>query len=235
MRILLVIIGLALPVGVFAAGLGGLPHSPALVGSLVKSKEWRIIRKPERIEEFIGDVRYWTSERVIQVDWARFRHKTRTWEFRGNLEIEHTVQGGGGVMKARGHEGFYDQAREKGSVKPEPGELIEFILTRKDGEHQGEARLFKWKTGKFATLLGDVHVSGPIIDSWSDQADFDWENDVLHLTGGRPVFRYASPTWIGAFQAERIKASRVPALGPQGHILEADEKVKGWIRFKAKP
>ncbi len=224
----------AAPSGLWAAEKLPGARAPSLAGSFVRSKEWVIRRKPEKIEEFIGDVRYWTTGRMARADWARFRHADRTWQLRGNILLQYSLPGEDGVIQAEGHHGRYDQNKELGSLRGKDGGKIEFKRTSKeDGDHFGTAGLFEWKMGKSASLSGGVHVWGPVFESWSDRMEFDWEDDVILLNGGRPVLRYSAPAWTGAFQGESIAAEQGREGGAD--ILSAEKRVRGWIRFKVKP
>ena len=80
-----------------------------------------------------------------------------------------------------------------------------------------------------ARLSGDVHVWGPRLELWGDQADYDAADGKLTVTGGRPVVQVLQGDWTGAVQGDTVTALQKPDR------MLADGNTKGWIRFKDKP
>ena len=197
-----------------------------VMGGVVRSKEWRIRRAPEKEEEFIGAVSYRAADTAIKADWALYRHAARTWKARGNVDAERRLSSGD-VVEARGEEAFYDQGAEIGVLSAK--DRVTFERRPAAGEpDRGSAGKLRWEARAKAFFSGGVRVWGPRMESWSDEAAYDRALGELTLTGGRPVLRKLEGDWTGVVKADVITAWESPRR------VEADGKTRGWIEFPAK-
>ena len=125
-----------------------------VAGAVVRSKEWKIRRAPQREEEFIGDVSYRRGPSVLDSDWALLRHETLTWEARVRVRLAHGLRSGDRI-EVSGARAFYDQKTQKGRLLPAPGAAIEFRRTPVDGEpDQGVAAQLDWVGQDLVRLSG---------------------------------------------------------------------------------
>ncbi len=209
-----------------------------LVPSLVKSKEWRMRREPQKEEEFIGDVRYWTYSHRVRADWALFRHADQVWEATGAIKAEYHLPRGQGLLEAWGERTRFNQLSRTGTLQgaelKEGGrEPVRLALTSDAaGREDGRAGLLSWEVDRWARLEGDVEVRGPRLDLWTDRADYDWKSPGIRLTGGRPVLVKKFGEWSGALRGDSIVARDSPRAGsPAARQVWAEGSVKGWILF----
>jgi lipopolysaccharide export system protein LptA len=102
-----------------AAADDGASHAgKAVVGGVVRSKEWVVRRAPHREEEFIGEVSYSKGSSLLNADWALYKQEPQIWQARGHVRLQRTLPSGGrddasgdagqfneksGLMDARGH------------------------------------------------------------------------------------------------------------------------------------
>ena len=224
MRILAVLLLLA-----GAGPLSALDKTP-LAGGVVRSKEWKVRRGADKEEEFSGDVSYRGEGAAVRADWALYRHASETWRARGGVRVERTLASGE-TVEAAGDEALYDQKSQKGSLWA--ARRVTFRRAPAEGPpDEGEAGRVEW-TGRDRVLLkGGVHVWGPRLEAWADEAEYERGAAArLALSGGRPVLRKlggwgpAADDWTGAVKADAITARE----SPRG--ISADGKAAGWIVF----
>ena len=201
----------------------------SVAGAVVRSREWIIRRGPQREEEFVGDVSYRKGPSLLTSDWALFKHESQTWQARGHVRLKLTLKSGDRV-DVSGETAAYDQTTARGHLLGPKGARISFERFPSEGPpDSGTARRLDWEGQQNARLTGQVHVWGPRLELWGDQADYAADHASLTLTGSRPVLHALQPgDWTGAVQADRIVALENPDR------LQADGKARGWIRFKDK-
>lgn len=204
-------------------------ESPRVAGGVVRSREWKVRRAPEKEEEFSGDVSYRGSETLIRADWALYRHASESWRARGKVRIERKLASGD-LVAAEGEEALYDQKSRKGSLWG-PGR-VSFKRSPPEGDPDlGEAGRVDWTGREKVVLTGEVRLWGPRLEAWAERAEYDRTAGSLALSGGRPVLRKlegwgpAGEDWTGAVKAEGITATESPRR------LSADGKAAGWLRF----
>jgi lipopolysaccharide export system protein LptA len=199
-----------------------------VAGGVVRSREWKVRRAPEKEEEFSGDVSYRNAASLVKADWALYRHAPRTWRARGNVFIERTLSSGD-VLRARGDEGTFDQKTSEGALTAE--ERVSFQRAPADGgpPDQGEAGRAQWRGREEVHLRDHVRVWGPRLEAEADRADYVWTAHALTLTGGRPVVRKLDGEWTGVVKADTVTAEDDPRR------LAADGNARGWILFKRAP
>jgi hypothetical protein len=210
----------------FAFGQGSSP----VAGGVVSSKEWRVKRGVDKEEEFIGDVRYRTGPSVIRSDWALYKHGPQTWQLRGNVRVDRTLDSGDRVESSGDH-AFFEMKKKAGWVTAD--DLVALKRTPADGTAPDFARAqrLEWKGKERGSLIGAVHLWGPRVESWSDRADWDEATGEILMTGGRPVARKFTgwnedDDWAGALKGDTVRAWQ------SKRKLSADGKVVGWLEFK---
>jgi len=214
----------ALLLGLWAVP-GAAQSETPVMGGVVRSKEWRIRRSPEKEEEFLGDVSYRAADTAVSADWALYSHAARKWRARGHVAAERRLPSGD-VVSAQGEEAVYDQASGKGSLTAKDRVLLERKLPPGEPDHGSAAKL-QWEGRQKALLSGGVHVWGPRVETWSNEASYDQSSGRLTLSGGRPVLRKLEGDWTGAVKADEITGWESPRR------LEADGKTRGWVEFPA--
>lgn len=201
-----------------------------VAGGVVSSKEWRVKRGAEKEEEFIGDVRYRTGPSVIKSDWALYKHEAQTWELKGRVSVDRTLESGDRV-DARGDRAFVRMKQKAGHMTS--SSMVDFKRLPVDGSDPdfGEARRLEWTGRERISLIGEARLWGPRLESWSDRADYDGASNEILMTGGRPVVRKFSgwapdDDWIGALKGDEVRAYQAQRR------LSADGHVVGWLEFK---
>lgn len=199
-----------------------------VAGSVVRSKEWKIKRAPQREEEFIGEVRYQSGPTRFSADWALFQHEAKLWQARGRVAVTRTSESGE-VLDARGERAQHDQTTEKGWLRAKEGGLLVFTRTPAgEAPDHGETQRLAWQGKNDLLAFGQVHLWGPRLEAWADEAH--WRGELLELSGSRPVLhRLQGDDWTGAVKADRITASR------SAQTVSADGKTAGWLVFKKDP
>lgn len=219
------------PLALAAASLAlGQPASP-VAGGVVSSKEWRVKRGPgEKEEEFSGDVRYRTGPNVIRSDWALYKHEAQTWQLRGDVRVDRTMDSGDKVQ-AEGDKAFVTMKTQAGWLVGQ--DLVTFKREPADGTaaDRGHAKRLEWQGRKRVALIDEARLWGPRLETWSDRVDYDDDSGEILLSGGRPVLRKfanwsADDDWNGALKGDTVRAW-------QGRrALSADGSVVGWLEFK---
>lgn len=208
--------------------LGARAQKGQVTGAVVSSKEWKVTRSPERIEEFIGDVRYRTAADSIAADWALYKHAEDLWQARGHVRVERSLEGGD-VVKASGQRAVWDRKREAGHLTGDGG--VDFSRAAAQGEpDQGHAGLLEWRGQDHVELKEGLRVWGPRLEAWADRGVYSRSARRLDLSGGRPVLRKfsgweGSGDWQGAVKADAISAFEGE------RALTADGRAVGWIVF----
>jgi len=217
------------------------PSAAAAAGGVVRSKEWVVRRKPHREEEFIGDVSYRSGPDHFNSDWALYRAETQAWQARGRIRMQRGLKSGD-IVVANGEAAQYDQKMKRGSLVGAHGGPVTFERIVSTGSPDfGSARRLDWTGRQSARLTGGVHIWGPRIELWGQEAAYTagvvstaaapsarGEEGTLAVSGGRPVLRLLQGDWTGAVQADRLTGKQNPDR------LYADGKARGWIRFKEK-
>ncbi|MBI5629441.1 MAG: hypothetical protein HY921_01005 [Elusimicrobia bacterium] len=202
---------------------------PRAAGSVVQSDQWEVRRSPHREEEFTGNVRYQAGRSRLRSDWALFSHETELWTVRGHVRLEHRMLSGDRVT-AEGDAGTYSLATKKGALTAESG--IEFSRAPDSGEpDRGRADRLDWEGESFMQLSGKVHVWGPRLEAWADEAQGRADGRRLDLSGGRPVLLRSGRSWQGAVKANHIAAWE-PSAQSSVEGVSADGKAVGWICFE---
>ncbi len=188
-----------------------------VAGAVVTSKEWDVKRGKNTIENFSGDVHYHSGPNQIWSDWARFNHALQDWLFKGHVKAFH-IEDSGTVLKAYGEKGGYNQATQKGWLKPSAKQKQVLLIRQPLNEFPGHATADKvrWVGTSKTTLDGHVHAQNLQTESWSDKSVI-LENPGdkpgcslrrVTLSGSRPVavkFRQAPKDWTGAVKADQLK------------------------------
>ncbi|MEK7857884.1 MAG: hypothetical protein AAB320_01970 [Elusimicrobiota bacterium] len=212
---LLLLIALGAPVGASAE------PTPS-VAAIVRSKEWKVVRTPNKEEEFIGDVRYKAGPTMLTADWALFKHEPQTWQAKGHVGLEHRLRSGD-LVQGFGQRADYDQKTQKGSLTNGDA-LLRFKRTPPAGEPDlGEGRRLDWQGRERVSLDGEVHLWGPRLEAWAQRAVR--EGTLLTLSGDRPVLHLLQGDWTGAVKADTITAVERP------ETISADGKTQGWLQF----
>jgi hypothetical protein len=198
----------------------------AVMGGVVRSKEWRVRRTPKREEEFIGEVSYHGADSDASSDWALYREATRSWKARGHVRVERRLASGDTAL-ARGDEARFDQAAAEGALWAKDRVTFE-RRTSPGGPDYGSAGRLEWQGQQRAHFSGQVRIWGPRLESWSDEADYDKAAGKLTFAGGRPVVKKVEGDWTGVVKADKVAAFESPRR------LEADGKAVGWIEFPQK-
>jgi len=201
-----------------------------VAGGVVMSREWRVHRGTDTVEEFSGDVRYHAGPTSVRCEEATYRHDADSWLLRRDVSVERTLDSGDRVA-AKGQRAFLRMKDRSGWLLPGKGERLEMRRTPAEGGDPdlGRADRLDW-AGEQASLTGEVHLWGPRVECWSDRADFDDRTGELHLSGGRPSLRKfpgwtETDDWAGAVKAEDVRAWQAQ------RILTADGAVTGWLEF----
>lgn len=212
--------------GALLAPAGLAAQTPATV---VASREWRVTREPERVEEFSGDVRYSAGPVKLWADWARFRHATQEWQARGRVRLERLLDSGE-RLSARGEEGRYSQRSGGGSLSGPRG--VSFVLASPEGPpDEGHAGRASWEAGRALILEGGVEVWGPRLTAAAGRADYDAVTGSLRLSQDRPMvlkreaLAGGGKPWSGALQADEITALR------PSRALSGRGRARGWVRL----
>lgn len=200
-----------------------------LAGTVVRSKDWKLVRLPVEYEEFAGDVEYLRAGRRVRADWARLERAKGLWEARGDIRAE-LRRKDGGVLSVFGQRARHDERARRGSLEGRHAlDPVAFDLRAADGSlrEAGTARRLAWDEGLGqARLQGEVHARGEDGESWSEDALYLDRERALVLTGRRPVLARDEAEWAGAVQAERIAADY------DRRRVDADGRVTGWLAFK---
>ncbi|MDD5627879.1 MAG: hypothetical protein PHU21_02360 [Elusimicrobia bacterium] len=220
---------LSLTASVQAAAPSGGDASHRVVGGVVRSKEWVIRRAPRREEEFIGEVSYRKGPSLLTSDWALFRHEAQLWNARGHVGLQHTLKSGDRI-EVSGETAEFAQRTGRGRLSPPKGGLVAYSRIPPAGPpDEGSAQRIDWEGQERVRLSGRVHVWGPRLALWGDQADYEAAEGKLTVTGGRPVVHVLQGDWTGAVQGDRVTALQRPDR------MQADGRTQGWIRFKEQP
>ncbi len=206
------------------------PPLPAVVGGVVRSKEWLVRRAPQREEEFIGEVSYRQGPRILTADWALLRHATQIWNARGHVKLDETLKSGDRIA-INGEEAQYDQKTKRGWLIGAHGGPISFQRLPVAGPppDEGTAQRLEWEGQERAHLSGGVHVGGPRAELWGGAADYDALQQVLTVSQDRPVLHVMEGGWTGAVQGTTLAALQNPDR------FQADGQTHGWIKFKDNP
>ncbi len=205
-----------------------------VAGAAVTSKEWKVTRSPERVEEFTGDVRYRAGADDLRADWALYKHEPDLWQARGRVRLAHALSSGD-VVKASGERAAWDRKTGRGRLTSDSG--VDFTRVPVDGEPDlGHAGRAEWLGQEEVTLDEGMHVWGPRLEAWSDRGVYSRGGSRLDLSGGRPVLVKRAAwegededrAWRGAVKADAIAAfERERAVSADGHAA-------GWIEFAKK-
>ncbi len=208
---------------------GAAHDGQAVVGGVVRSKEWVIRRTPYREEEFVGEVSYHRGPSLLTSDWALFKHEPQTWDARGHVRLQHGLKSGDRIDVA-GETAQYDQKTSRGRLLGPQGGLVSYSRIPLEGApDSGSAKRLDWEGQERIRLTDQVHVWGPRLALWGDQADYETGEGKLTVTGGRPVVHVLQGDWTGAVQGDKVVALQKPDR------IQADGRTMGWIQFKDKP
>jgi lipopolysaccharide export system protein LptA len=217
-----------------AAADDGASHAGrAVVGGVVRSKEWVNRRAPHHEEEFVGDVSYTKGPSLLTSDWAIFRHEPQTWDARGHVRLKQLL-GSGDRIEASGETAHYNQKTSHGWLLGPKGGRVSYSRIPLEGAPDlGSAKRLDWEGQERSRLTGQVRVWGPRLALWGDQADYEASDGKLTVTGGRPVVHVLQGDlrgdWTGAVQGDKVAAFDKPDR------MQADGKTRGWIQFKEEP
>ncbi len=214
--------------------LGAAPARAAspVAGGVVMSREWRVHRGSDTVEDFTGEVRYHAGPTSVRCDAAVYRHNAETWQLHGDVSVERRLDSGD-VARAEGQRAFMRMKDKSGwLVGGDDSKRVDLMRTPAEGgaPDLGRADRLQW-LGRDASLLGQVHLWGPRLECWSDRADFTDATNELNLTGGRPVLRKFpgwndEDDWAGAVKADEVRAWQA------NRALAADGAVTGWLEFR---
>ena len=198
-------------------------------GGVVRSDEWRVMRNPEKQEEFIGNVRYRSGASVMNGDWALYKHLPQTWQVKGNVKISHKLESGE-TLDALGDQGFMEQRTRAGWLRADDRVVLKRTPVEGQPDH-ARAKQAEWQGREVSVLTGLVHLWGPRLEAWADRAQYTQATSALLLTGGRPVVRKfpgwdAKDEFSGAVKGDEVRAWRAEKK------MSADGNVSGWLEFK---
>jgi hypothetical protein len=197
-----------------------------VAGAVVSSAEWKVTRSPERIEEFIGDVRYKSAADSFSSDWALYKHAEDLWQARGRVRVRRILEQGGAVSAA-GERGVWNRKTGAGHLTGK--EPVDFSRETEGGPDSGQAGRLEWSGNDRFELLEGLHVWGPRLEAWADKGVYVRSRGRLDLTGGRPVLRKL-PGWDGSAVQGALKADQIAAFEKE-RALSADGKVVGWLEL----
>lgn len=202
----------------------------AMMGSVVKSDRWRVIRRPQQIEELTGDVVYEKEGRRLRSDWALYNHDSEVLEAKGGIVLEQKT-GENGVFEVRGASGRHERKTGEGRLDG-PGEKP-LLFTRKSAVGapvgRGRAGHAAWNTRQERLYLhDDVYYYDEEGDMRAQKIAYDRREESIHLSGGRPVLTGRQKDWSAAVQADAITAYR---RVPQGRRVVAEGRTRGWLYF----
>ena len=192
-----------------------------LMGSIVKSKSWKIDRKNNK-EIFKGNVSFKNQYYNLKSDYAEYNHKTKYWDLKGNVYCQRVFQNETSI-ELTCERGVFFEEFENGTLYKgkKPIKTIYF-------SNDGRTLLSYCDEVNIDNTTNNINFKRNFIletqksHAYSANALYDHENGIFILSGSKPVVIGKEKGYNFALQGDTLKFYK------DKNDIEVHGRAKGW-------
>ena len=192
-----------------------------LMGSIVKSKSWKIDRKNNK-EIFKGDVSFKNQYYNLKSDYAEYNHKTKFWDLKGNVYCQRVFPNKTSIELICERGVFFEEFENASLYKgKKPIKTIYF-------SNNGRTLLSYCDEVNINNKTNEVNFKNNFIleaeknHAYSDNALYDNTNGIFILSGSKPVVIGKEKGYNFALQGDTLKFHK------DKNDIEVFGRAKGW-------